>query len=125
MLLGVQGLNGARRAAASFLARYGDPTPQKSDKEPVLAAGPASLILARPTPTRACRACARSGPTPTPARGLLPISYEVIVARKRGAVMSGMPMIMRILSISRASNLETCIWLVPISTAISDCERCS
>ena len=66
MLLGVQGLNGGRRAAASFLARYGDPTPQKSDKEPVLAR-PGILILARHTPTRAAslhmpRANADTGP---------------------------------------------------------------
>jgi len=38
---------------------------------------------------------------------------------------SGRPMIDCILIISRANNLETCIWLVPISTAISDCDRCS
>jgi hypothetical protein len=31
----------------------------------------------------------------------------------------------RIFSSSRDSNRETCIWLVPISSAISAWERCS
>jgi hypothetical protein len=47
------------------------------------------------------------------------INYEA------AASVSGAPMIMRILIISRDSNRDTCIWLVPISSAISDWERCS
>ena len=39
--------------------------------------------------------------------------------------LSGTPMMVRIFTNSRDSNRETCIWLMPISSAISDCERCS
>ena len=39
--------------------------------------------------------------------------------------MSGTPMMVRSLSNSRDSKRDTCIWLVPISSAISDWERCS
>jgi hypothetical protein len=41
------------------------------------------------------------------------------------ASSAGVPMMLRNLSSSRASNRETCIWLMPSSWAISDCERCS
>jgi hypothetical protein len=37
----------------------------------------------------------------------------------------GAPMMLRNLSSSRDSSRETCIWLMPSSCAMSDCERCS
>jgi hypothetical protein len=53
-------------------------------------------------------------------------------ARKRreagyeaAASSAGAPMMLRNLSSSRESSRETCIWLMPSSWAISDCERCS
>ena len=48
-----------------------------------------------------------------------PPSYEA-AASSRDA-----PMMLRSLSNSRDSSLETCIWLMPSSRAMSDCERCS
>lgn len=41
------------------------------------------------------------------------------------ASSAGVPIMLRNLSSSRASNRETCIWLMPSSWAMSDCERCS
>ena len=48
-----------------------------------------------------------------------PRGYEA-AASSRGA-----PIMPRNLSSNRDSSLETCIWLMPSSWAMSDCERCS
>ena len=110
MLLGVLGQNVERRAAApSPLHAMADAAPQKSDDEPVLAR-PQPLILPSHPPSARPQSTPRAG-TRTPARGLP--SYEA------AGSSSGTPMIERILTIRRDSTRETCIWLVPISSAIS------
>jgi predicted ATPase len=53
------------------------------------------------------------------------LSQEHQINYEATASVSGAPMIMRILIMSRDSNRDTCIWLVPISSAISAWERCS
>ena len=53
----------------------------------------------------------------------VPGSYRT--AYEAAASSAGAPMMLRNLSSSRESNRETCIWLMPSSWAISDCERCS
>ena len=102
-------VGGVPKPLRSLHAMATDAVRQKSDKEPVLAR-PRTLILASHLPMDgACRAY--PGPRPYAARGLP--GYEA------AGSSSGTPMIMRILTISRDNNRETCIWLVPISSAIS------
>ena len=96
---------------APVLARYGDPGSYGSDNAPV-ARRHTPLILGADTP--------RAHAELTDSAGLThQINYEAT------ASVSGAPMIMRILIMSRDSNRDTCIWLVPISSAISAWERCS
>ena len=111
VLLGVLGQNVERRATApSPLHAMADAAPQKSDDEPVLAR-PQPLIL--PSHPPICQQLrARPGPAPVRRPGASP-SYEA------AGSASGTPMIERILIIRRDSTRETCIWLVPISSAIS------
>ena len=96
-----------RRAAAPYpLHAMADAAPQKSDDEPVLARSQ-PLILPRHPPSPAAQSTApvrRPGASP---------SYEATGSS------SGTPMIERILTIRRDSTRETCIWLVPIFSAIS------
>ena len=86
-----------------------DAAPQESDDEPVLPRLQ-PLILPSHPPISAAQSTPWAG-TRRPARGLA--SYEA------AGSASGIPMIERILTIRRDSTRETCIWLVPISSAIS------
>lgn len=61
--------------------------------------------------------------THTEACARVPGNYGT--AYEAAASSAGAPMMLRNLSSSRESNRETCIWLMPSSWAISDCERCS
>ena len=110
MLLGVQGQNVERRTAAAYpLHAMADAAPQKSDDELVLAR-PQPLIL--PSHTLSALA-SEHAPGRHPYADPGPPSYEA------AGSSSGTPMIERILIIRRDSTRETCIWLVPISSAIS------
>jgi hypothetical protein len=60
-----------------------------------------------------------------PYRGLAERQQTVQAGYDAAASSAGVPMMLRNLSSSRASNRETCIWLMPSSWAMSDCERCS
>lgn len=110
MLLGVQGQNVERRTAAAYpLHAMADAAPQKSDNEPVLAR-PQPLILPSHPPSALT---SEHAPGRHPYADPGPPSYEA------AGSSSGTPMIERILIIRRDSTRETCIWLVPISSAIS------
>ena len=105
------GQNLVRHTAAPYpLHVMADAAPQKSDDEPVLAR-PQPLILPSHPPS-ALQLRARPGPAPVRRPGASP-SYEATGSS------SGTPMIERILIIRRDSTRETCIWLVPIFSAIS------
>ncbi len=73
----------------------------------------------RPSPHHASRrhgsAAVRSGDS---------VSEPLAVGYDASGKLSGAPMMVRILSSSLESNRDTCIWLVPISSAISAWERC-
>jgi hypothetical protein len=87
-----------------------DAAPQKSDDEPVLAR-PEPLILPSHPPSALEAQSTHPGLHPYAGPG--PPSYEA------AGSSSGTPMIERILIIRRDSTRETCIWVVPISSAIS------
>ena len=87
---------------------------------------PSSKSHASPIPNRSSRQTRRTVRVRTRVNVRFALVCETYLRDYEAAAnVSGTPMITRILTSSRESNRETCIWLVPIASAISDWERCS